>query len=72
VRCTQWRSATDTTEAPLLTLGAGDYFGEMALMLEEPRAANCIASGGPVRCLSLDRAKASVAVYNSVGGVKNL
>ncbi|KAG5187649.1 putative cGMP-dependent protein kinase [Tribonema minus] len=57
VRCTQWRSATDTTEAPLLALGPGDYFGEMALMLEEPRAANCIAEGGPVRCLSLDRSK---------------
>ncbi|KAG5180035.1 putative cGMP-dependent protein kinase [Tribonema minus] len=57
VQCTQWRSATDTTEAPLLTLSPGDYFGEMALMLEEPRAANCIAKDRPVRCLMLDRAK---------------
>ncbi|CAM9208512.1 unnamed protein product, partial [Phaeothamnion confervicola] len=57
VRCTQWRSATDASEVPLLTLSAGDYFGEMALMLEEPRAANCIAAGGPVSCLMLDRSK---------------
>lgn len=43
VLCTQAKSATDATEMPLLNLGAGDYFGEMALMLDEPRAANCIA-----------------------------
>lgn len=49
VSCTQAKSATDPTEISLLTLGAGEYFGEMALMLEEPRAANCIATGGKVR-----------------------
>jgi CRP-like cAMP-binding protein len=38
------------------TLKAGDYFGEMALMLNETRHANCIAVG-PVRCLTLDRVK---------------
>lgn len=46
--CTQARSATDATEMPLLKLGPCDYFGEMALMLDEPRAANCIADGGEV------------------------
>lgn len=46
--CTQAKSATDPTEISLLTLGKGEYFGEMALMLEEPRAANCIATGGKV------------------------
>mmetsp|Transcript_34552 Transcript_34552/g.91733 ORF Transcript_34552/g.91733 Transcript_34552/m.91733 type:complete len:538 (+) Transcript_34552:963-2576(+) len=35
-------------------LSAGDYFGEMALMLDEPRHANVIAIG-PCKCLSLDR-----------------
>lgn len=48
VSCTQAKSATDATEISLLTLGAGDYFGEMALMLDEPRAANCIAGNGKV------------------------
>lgn len=48
VLCTQAKSATDATEMALLNLGAGDYFGEMALMLDEPRAANCIAGGGQV------------------------
>lgn len=48
VSCTQFKSPTDPTEMLLLTLAAGDYFGEMALMLEEARAANCIAFGGKV------------------------
>lgn len=38
------------------TLKTGDYFGEMALMLNDTRHANCIAMG-PVKCLSLDRHK---------------
>ncbi len=53
VRCTQYKSSTDTTEVPLLNLKEGEYFGEMALMLEEPRAAHCIAVNGPVSCLAL-------------------
>ena len=48
VSCTQAKSATDPTEMSLLTLGAGEYFGEMALMLDEPRAANCIAKSAKV------------------------
>jgi serine/threonine protein kinase len=55
VRCTQWKSPTDQTEVPLLMLKEGDYFGEMALMLDEPRAAHCIASSGPIKCLTLER-----------------
>lgn len=39
------------------TLKSGDYFGEMALMLDETRHANCIAVGGVVKCLTLDRVK---------------
>jgi serine/threonine protein kinase len=38
------------------TLKAGDYFGEMALMLNDTRHANCIAVG-KVRCLTLERTK---------------
>lgn len=48
VSCTQAKSATDPTEMSLLKLGQGEYFGEMALMLDEPRAANCIATEGKV------------------------
>jgi cGMP-dependent protein kinase len=43
-------------EVELLTLRAGEYFGEMALMLDESRHANCIAVG-KVNCLCLDRQK---------------
>ncbi len=41
-------------ETPLLQLGEGDYFGEMALLLDEPRHANCIAST-LVECYTLVR-----------------
>ena len=41
------------------TLKEGDYFGEMALMLNEMRHANCIAQG-TVRCLTLDRIRFDV------------
>ena len=47
----------DTRDSPRRAnrnLSAGDYFGEMALMLDEPRHANVIAVG-PCKCLSLDR-----------------
>ena len=35
---------TTTGEQFLITLSRGDYFGEMALMLDEPRHANVIAT----------------------------
>jgi cGMP-dependent protein kinase len=54
VKCTQVKSTG--REVDLLTLKAGDYFGEMALMLNDTRHANCIAVG-KVRCLTLDRVK---------------
>ncbi len=34
---------------------AGDYFGEVALLKNEPRAANVIASSPILRVVSLDR-----------------
>ncbi len=43
VRCTHTKR--DGSAQELVTLGRGDHFGEMALMLDEPRHANCIAIG---------------------------
>ena len=53
VKCTS--SKEGGQEIDLITLNTGDYFGEMALMLNEPRHANCIATGGPVTCFVLSR-----------------
>ena len=53
VKCTS--SKEGGSEIDLITLKEGDYFGEMALMLNEPRHANCIATGGPVTCYVLSR-----------------
>ncbi|XP_076028578.1 protein kinase, cAMP-dependent, regulatory subunit type 1 isoform X3 [Oratosquilla oratoria] len=37
-------------------LGTSDYFGEIALLLDRPRAATVIADG-PLKCVKLDRAR---------------
>lgn len=65
VKCTQIKS--NGKEVELITLNAGDYFGEMALMLNETRHANCIAVGD-VSCYTLDRAKFNVLL----GSVQDL
>ena len=57
VRCTQMKSNGKSVD--LITLKAGDYFGEMALMLNDTRHANCIAVG-KVKCLSLDKDKFNI------------
>ncbi|TYZ60991.1 hypothetical protein PybrP1_005346 [[Pythium] brassicae (nom. inval.)] len=54
VRCTSRGSGADAAEKELMTLCRGNYFGEMALMLNEPRQANCIAIGN-VDCYVMDR-----------------
>ncbi|KAL3315203.1 cAMP-dependent protein kinase type I-beta regulatory subunit [Cichlidogyrus casuarinus] len=44
------------TSEPIMvsTLGASDYFGEIALLLDRPRAATVVAQG-PLKCVKLDR-----------------
>ena len=49
------------------SLKSGDYFGEMALMLNEMRHANCIAVTS-VKCLSLNREKFDILM----GGARQL
>eukprot|EP00624_Nannochloropsis_granulata_P002567 evm.model.NODE_2292_length_18822_cov_22.697163.4 len=51
VKCTQYKQ---DREVELLTLGTGDYFGEMALLLDEPRHAN-VTAVGHVEVLSLEK-----------------
>jgi len=53
VKCSQKKRGS-STNIDLVDLGAGEYFGEMALMLDEPRHANVVAKT-PVKCLLLDR-----------------
>ena len=54
IKCTQLKSSG--MEVELITLGKADYFGEMALMLNETRHASCI-SMGKTKLLSLSREK---------------
>ncbi|KAG3228649.1 hypothetical protein PC129_g842 [Phytophthora cactorum] len=56
VRCTSRTGGSDEVEKELMTLQRGNYFGEMALVLNEPRQANCIAVGA-VDCYVMDRAE---------------
>jgi CRP-like cAMP-binding protein len=58
------RPASPTT---LMTLGPGDYFGERALLTDEPRAATCTAAAG-VLCQVLDRE----AFNEALSGVQDL
>jgi len=53
-RCRAFRKVDDRDET-LATMGPGDVFGEMALLLDEPRAAS-VEALDPVTLLVLDRA----------------
>nr|CCA14945.1 conserved unknown protein putative [Albugo laibachii Nc14] len=54
VCCTARGTGADDKEKQLMILQPGSYFGEMALMLNEPRQANCIAIS-EVKCYAMDR-----------------
>jgi len=45
---------TSSSAGDLVTLSTGEYFGEMAIMLDEPRQANCIAESEVV-CYVISR-----------------
>jgi cAMP-dependent protein kinase regulator len=51
----QQRSA-DEPQVEVGRLGKSDYFGEIALLLDRPRAATVVAKG-PLKCVKLDRAR---------------
>jgi len=46
----------DEEPRTLVTLYEGDFFGEMSLLMVEPRVASVIAAGRPTVCLSLTKA----------------
>merc|ERR1712168_731135 len=52
---TQFRAEGEESQEVGL-LGPSDYFGEIALMLDRPRAATVTAQG-PLKCVKLDRAR---------------
>ena len=52
---TQYRSAGEKSEE-VGHLGVSDYFGEIALMLDRPRAAT-VTAHGQLKCVKLDRAR---------------
>lgn len=50
------RRSADEPQIEVGRLGPSDYFGEIALLLDRPRAATVVAKG-PLKCVKLDRAR---------------
>lgn len=50
------RRSDDEPQVEVGRLGPSDYFGEIALLLDRPRAAT-VAAKGPLKCVKLDRAR---------------
>ena len=51
-------------------LGPSDYFGEIALILDRPRAATVTAKG-PLKCVKLDRARWGESQWKKIATFKN-
>lgn len=49
------RRSSDAPQEEVGRLGRSDYFGEIALLFNRPRAAT-VKAQGPLKCLKLDRA----------------
>ena len=47
---------TEAEERLVATLGAGNFFGERALIVDEPRNATCVAASDQVDVFALDKA----------------
>jgi len=50
------RRSEEEPQVEVGRLGSSDYFGEIALLLDRPRAATVVANG-PLKCVTLDRAR---------------
>lgn len=55
---TQYRNDDQSEQEPVEVgrLGPSDYFGEIALILDRPRAAT-VTARGPLKCVKLDRGR---------------
>jgi putative ABC transport system ATP-binding protein len=59
------KRGTEAEERHVATIGAGDFFGERALIVDESRNATCIAASDRVEVFALDKANFKHALNTS-------